>query len=397
MSQKVVCLTLGLLLCLPVASVLARANDDAWWEFRTGPNPDCVILTDPKPLNQDGWLHYDDRSCENSLGATCSCQFHEAIKLTPTELAGLNGYIDKIKVMHGCPLYPGCPEMPYEAWIYKGVNHCGDPDVDATILSSGICPAIDDYFWINLTHPYRFNETDTLWVGVAFTHPAGAYPAGFDEDSCVSGKSDWLTLEDEGTWYELGCIGYPGNWCLEVHVTENDTMPPSTQLWLGYTYPEIVTFNATDDLSGVAFTDYQLDHGLLSNYTGPFQVPQPGIHSIMYYSVDKVGNHENPWTQNFTVTVPLTVSFSSGFGITTSIHNPSDFVINVNGSILLSGLVLPKEKRFFTNIQPRENFTIRDKVLGFGPITISVIFDGKTHFAHGSIFLFFVLIPNGGK
>ncbi|MBE3136403.1 MAG: hypothetical protein IMZ43_03285 [Thermoplasmata archaeon] len=62
-----------------------------------------------------------------------------------------------------------------------------------------------------------------------------------------------------------------------------------------YTSPVVVTLTAVDDSSGVAFTMYKVDDDVeWHNYTGSFPVIEDGEHAIVYYSVDRVGNEENP-------------------------------------------------------------------------------------------------------
>jgi hypothetical protein len=58
--------------------------------------------------------------------------------------------------------------------------------------------------------------------------------------------------------------------------------------------PATVTISATDNLSGVASTMYQIDGGAWQTYNGPFQITAPGPHTIMYYSTDAAGNVESP-------------------------------------------------------------------------------------------------------
>jgi parallel beta-helix repeat protein len=54
-----------------------------------------------------------------------------------------------------------------------------------------------------------------------------------------------------------------------------------------------VIFNAVDDSAGVATTKYSLDGGAWTTYTGAFFVTGDAVHTIWYYSVDKVGNMES--------------------------------------------------------------------------------------------------------
>ena len=58
-----------------------------------------------------------------------------------------------------------------------------------------------------------------------------------------------------------------------------------------------VALSATDNLSGVATTQYRLDGGSWQTYTGPFPVSVDGIHSVDFYSTDNAGNVEAMHTQ----------------------------------------------------------------------------------------------------
>ncbi|HWR27550.1 MAG TPA: right-handed parallel beta-helix repeat-containing protein [Candidatus Thermoplasmatota archaeon] len=81
---------------------------------------------------------------------------------------------------------------------------------------------------------------------------------------------------------------------------QHDVLPPVTtpefngvmgnNNW--FTSPVTVTFNAVDDSAGVASTKYQLDAGAWITYTGAFTVTDDAEHTILYYSIDNVGNTE---------------------------------------------------------------------------------------------------------
>jgi hypothetical protein len=59
-----------------------------------------------------------------------------------------------------------------------------------------------------------------------------------------------------------------------------------------YVTPVTVTLSATDDISGVARTEYLLDGGDWVEYTGPFTLDEDGAHTLVYRSVDEAGNVE---------------------------------------------------------------------------------------------------------
>lgn len=80
----------------------------------------------------------------------------------------------------------------------------------------------------------------------------------------------------------------------------DDTTPPVTIIslngtvseWGVYTSDVEVTLNATDDLSGVNVTYYQLDIGEFEIYDEPFIVTGHDQHALAYWSVDNAGNKE---------------------------------------------------------------------------------------------------------
>ncbi|MGO9271824.1 MAG: protease pro-enzyme activation domain-containing protein [Terriglobia bacterium] len=78
-----------------------------------------------------------------------------------------------------------------------------------------------------------------------------------------------------------------------------DETPPHTRAML--TGNVRVGFIATDNLSGVASTVYQLDGGAVTTYTLPFMVSAKGFHTVTFHSTDQAGNVENTETVTFTV------------------------------------------------------------------------------------------------
>jgi len=83
-------------------------------------------------------------------------------------------------------------------------------------------------------------------------------------------------------------------------INNNDTTPPVTNISLNGTISEFgffsseveVTLNATDDLSGVNVTYYDLDMGGDEIYYEPFMIIEHGNHILDYHSVDNAGNVE---------------------------------------------------------------------------------------------------------
>jgi len=339
----------------------------------------------------DYYLHYDDGTCENAVGWAKGYEIplYEIIKFTPTELAGLHGVFDKIKIMHGCPTQPDeyCDKENYTAWMYTGVDHPPSPTENTTMVASGFCDVINDYFYFNLTEPYPFTENDTVWIGVGWDARVGTYPGGYDEDTCTPTKGDvawlnyWTELRDQGIW---------GNWNLEVHFTENDTVPPVTTCTLVGTSTITVILDAYDNFSGVAYTVYSLDNGPVTNYTHSFQVNEPGNHYLMFYSVDNTGNSEAPKHRSFRIPYNITISIEGGRGITVTIHNNGGTAIDINGTMTVTGFVFPKEKTFYETVPAGSDIQVNDKVLGFGLTMITVTAANETMIGRACVILWFV-------
>ena len=71
----------------------------------------------------------------------------------------------------------------------------------------------------------------------------------------------------------------------------------------------VVEFTATDDRSGVATTYYSINDAEFVEGTS-FEVSEPGIHKVSFYSVDQAGNVEDPKTGEVKIdeTAPVTIS-----------------------------------------------------------------------------------------
>ena len=80
-----------------------------------------------------------------------------------------------------------------------------------------------------------------------------------------------------------------------------------------------ITFNATDNISGVNKTFYKINDGNWSEYEGNITLSNESLYVIYYYSVDNAGNVEK--TKNFTVGIDYTppetiygINAAYGFG-----------------------------------------------------------------------------------
>ena len=431
MKRKLIAIVICTLMCATVLSVAGNINNSANTkvlktvaESNTGDitwiqSNDAV--TDISSYNSDTWVHYDDGTSENSLGLTSGGNtIHEAIKLTPTELAGLNGYITSIKVMHGCPLYPGCPAMPYTAWIFTNANHpAGDPLVEATLVGTGTCPAIDNFYYINLTTPYAVAETDTVWVGVGWLQAvANTFPCGFDTGSCIAGKSDWLWYTG-GSWLELNGIGYPGNWNLWVAIGAGTTNQPpvipsapagptSGTVGVSYSFTATTTDPEGDNISYLFNWGDGSDSGWLpeiasgATATASHAWTLTGSYDITVNAKDTIGA-ESGASAAHTIVISAAPTIEIGaitgglFKVKAVIQNNAVVAAtNVSWGIDLAGGIILLGKTSsgtIPTIAAGGTATITSKmILGFGKTVITVTADTASKTQDATVLLFYIII-----
>ena len=164
----------------------------------------------------------------------------------------------------------------------------------------------------------------------------------------------------------------------------NDTVPPVTDIILDgiiqggvFISNVTVSFNATDDVSGVDATYYSLDAVNFSMYAGPFNITGDGLYTITYYSVDKVGNQEIPKDTTFTILLvgPVQINISGGIGPIVTIKNigtkdliGAPFSIALNNGIYMYG----QYRNGTVSIPVGETKILRSFVVGIGEPTVLV-------------------------
>ena len=131
-----------------------------------------------------------------------------------------------------------------------------------------------------------------------------------------------ITLAEEGlyviSYYSVDNAGNEEN--ISNFTVGIDLTPPETIYGINASYGlggwikgvAKISFEATDEISGVNYTMYRVDDGDWKMYNGTFNFSVNGEHKIYYYSVDNAGNEED--ISNFTVkidNVAPTVSISS--------------------------------------------------------------------------------------
>ena len=184
-----------------------------------------------------------------------------------------------------------------------------------------------------------------------------------------------------------------------------DTTPPVTTCLLDgemngdiYCSNVTVTLTVTDNLSGVDSTMYSLDSGAWTTYTAPFVVSTNGDHTVLFYSVDNVGNIETEKNSTFTIqkeTSSLTITIKGGLGVSATITNTGAIdLANVNWTITLDGKLIFLGKTnsgSIPTIAVGGSVTVRDFVFGFGKTGIAVDAGATSANATGTVVLFFVL------
>ncbi len=246
----------------------------------------------------------------------------------------------------------------------------------------GVSTTTTDPSAFTIISPSPYVLVPTSWTPFTFDLGShyGKYYIGIH---CCSTNSWFLMIDD------LQIIGEPGQ----------DITPPVTTCQLNgtmqgdiYTHHVTVTLKATDEKSGVNYTKYQLDGGVIKTYIGPFTVFPDGTHTITYYSVDNAGNTETSKTATFTIQHQLKITIKGGLGVTVTLQNTGTTALDVAWRIELTGHVLSGSlKENTTTIAAGGQYKIKDQILGIGKTTITVSADEISKTATAKIWLFFVL------
>ena len=163
-------------------------------------------------------------------------------------------------------------------------------------------------------------------------------------------------------------------------ITTTDTMPPVTTAAVSgplglngwYTGPTTVSFSATDDLSGVAKTEYSLDNGATWTTGTSVSLTTSAIYNILYHSIDVDENSETARS--------ITVNLDSRPPAITESASPSIIYNNVRVvNVTVSGTI----KDNLSGVDPTTaKFAVHDeygRVEPTGPVTIYP--DGSYSFA----------------
>lgn len=159
-----------------------------------------------------------------------------------------------------------------------------------------------------VTAPSADEQVDWNCDGQISQRPVSYDINGDGQRTRLTGWDDWGNL-----LLRVGSIGTNASGSMPTPTVENemtpadeamneplDTTPPVTKATTtprpdrhGVHHSNVtVTLTATDDLSGVARTEYNLDGKGWKQYTSRFKVRGDGNHQLLFRSIDRAQNHE---------------------------------------------------------------------------------------------------------
>ncbi|MGO9271825.1 MAG: protease pro-enzyme activation domain-containing protein [Terriglobia bacterium] len=207
----------------------------------------------------------------------------------------------------------GCHTANARAWDNSGEDY-GDQtygqlcyDTIRPTISLGLSSAPNAAGWFNNTVTVTLSANDpgagSTGSGVAATH------YGVDAPGCMTSSvagcvvyGGPFNITTEGRhavqYFTKDVAGNFSGAQPGIPVNIDETPPHTTAMLTGNVR---VGFIATDNLSGVASTVYQIDGGAVTTYTLPFIVSPKGAHTVTFHSIDWAGNVEGTETVTFTV------------------------------------------------------------------------------------------------
>lgn len=252
------------------------------------------------------------------------------------------------------------------------------------------------WFWAtsyDLSHPEQFSQPDPLgraqpheiegsWSD--FSYPVSSsspspstcedYKGFYPSFMSLNQSAGHLSI-DGYVFYLWGCqqAGSKRQFSSRAFkITTTDTTPPVTAasvagplgLYNWYTGPTTVSFTATDDLSGVATTEYSLDNGATWTTGTSVSLTKSAIYNILYRSIDVDENVETPKS--------ITVNLDSKAPAITESASPSIIYDNVRVvSVTVSGTINDN----LSGVDPTTaQFAVHDeygRVEPSGPVTIA--------------------------
>ena len=341
-----------------------------------------------------------------------------------TSVAWQGGYFQ-------CQLAQGQKDYHWD-WRILFWNDIGNGSWPGTVIYNQTISdaSITRSFWYNFTRidngntywvanyscelpvPITFNGGTKYWITIDAIQTPNTYPQG----CWARHNSSQSAIKLHESMFKGVYWGYP-NWVTIMALlvaggdpnplphdlnfqlfggAPQDTTPPVTTATFSGTNPVTVTISATDDMSGVNHTYYNLDAAGYVEYTAPFDVTISGNHTIFVYSTDKAGNSETPHSYTFTVAPPpIGITIKKGLGITATIKNTGTATLtNISWNIQLTGglIILGKTKsEIIASLAPAASAKAKDFVLGFGKTNIVVTAGTASANATGTVLLILVI------
>jgi len=131
--------------------------------------------------------------------------------------------------------------------------------------------------------------------------PAKAYSAAFRESSAGSHNMTYWGVDRAGNKCENGTLWFFVDNAAPVTVAAYNGPMTAAGGKVFVSLQTTISLSALDDGSGIAKTEYKLDNAAYKAYTEPLKLATAGQHTIVYRSVDKLGNSEAENTLKLTV------------------------------------------------------------------------------------------------
>jgi len=384
-------LLIAAVMVLSTVAVSANTNDESPELMLAGAD-DISSLRQTNAFDPD-WIHFDDGTTVSAIGLTAGGTFEGAIRITPAELAGYDGYeLTAVRWHHG---YTSSPPHSGTIKIYDAgtSTHPG-----SVITSEPFTVPSADWFEINLSNTASIDISKDIWISVRVTHAPGEYPLGVAPGPVVPGKGGWLTL-DGVTWQQLGIdittLNY--NWNIWAKVEEPSEPPETPQRPEGPTEGIVgveYTFSTstTDPEGEQVYYKWDWGDGNSSDWLGPYDSGatvyashawgEAGTYNIKVKAKD-LHAEESGWSDPKTIYIVDTAILEIG-NISGGLFKVSAVIKNmggadatmVNWSITLTGGFILSGKETsgrILNLPAGGEATVSSSlILGFGKTVITV-------------------------
>ncbi len=277
-----------------------------------GTSNGMIVKNDKSGYNRASFLKFD-------LSSIIGTVWNAQIKLVPTS-EGMSGIINQANLIND------------NNWGETAITWNNQPTM-GTKLATWTVPEVGERVTIDVTNQVKTALTSDKFLSIEVTSPT--YQTS-------NGSVTYASKESSNQSYRPVMV---------INSSSMDSTAPSTTAavisglpsgqndW--YVHPVTLTLIASDDLSGIAKTEYSLDGGKTwQSYITPVKLTQEGQYSVGYRSMDNAGNVEDVKTTSFNIdtTAPdITISgmenrtYSDSESIT-PIINISDNLSGVDSS-----------------------------------------------------------------